>query len=97
MRKANPVSTRFLLGRVVATPDALEAISDNGQLLQEFISRHRVGDWGEWDKHDRLENERSLKDDLRLLSAYRLSDGTKIWIVTEADRASTTILLPEEY
>ncbi len=47
--------------------------------------------------YDRLENERSLKDDFRLLSAYRLSDGTKIWIVTEADRASTTILLPEEY
>ena len=56
-----------------------------GQTPHEFIARHAVGDWGELDEDDRQENERSLQDDCRLLSAYRLSDHTKIWIITEAD------------
>ncbi len=97
MRETKPPLGRFLLGRVVATPAALEAIGAVGQTSQEFIRRHHAGDWGELDNHDRLENERSLKENDRLLSAYRLSNGTKIWIITEADRSSTTILLPEEY
>jgi hypothetical protein len=46
---------------------------------------------------DRLENERSVSDGCRILSAYHLRDGTKIWVITEADRSATTILLPEEY
>ena len=58
---------------------------------------HITGDWGELDDHDRAENERSLKTGCRLLSAYRLQDGTKIWVITEADRSATTLLLPEEY
>jgi hypothetical protein len=56
-----------------------------------------VGDWGDLDEHGRAENEISASIDLRILSAYHLRDGTKIWIITEADRSSTTILLPEEY
>jgi hypothetical protein len=59
--------------------------------------RHLAGDWGELDEHDIRENEFSLEHGLRLLSAYRLSNGTKIWIITEADRSVTTFLLPEEY
>jgi hypothetical protein len=55
------------------------------------------GDWGELDSDDRAENERSVACGLRLLSAYTLSDGTRIWVITEADRSSTCILLPEEY
>jgi hypothetical protein len=54
-------------------------------------------DWGEVDAHDKAENEYSLQHGFRLLSTYRLADGTKIWVITEADRSSTTILLPEEY
>jgi hypothetical protein len=62
------------------------------------VSRgHATGDWGELDDHDRVENEYSLVHGLRLLSAYRLKDQTKIWIITEADRSATTLLLPSEY
>ena len=91
------MTAKFPLGRVVATPGALIALAGAGHTPQEFINRHAQGDWGELDENDRCENERSLKDDCRLLSAYRLRDGTKIWIITEADRSATTILLPEEY
>jgi len=63
----------------------------------EFLQRHAAGDWGEVDAHDKTKNEYSLQHGFRLLSAYRLADGTKIWIITEADRSATTLLLPEEY
>jgi hypothetical protein len=88
---------KFPLGHVVATPGALTALAAAGHAPQEFLDRHQQADWGELDEDDRRENERSLKDGCRLLSAYRLRDRTKIWIITEADRSSTTILLPEEY
>lgn len=90
---------RFPLGQVVATPGALQALTDAGQTPQEFLTRHITGDWGDLGDEDRQENERSLKDGCRLLSAYLLRDQTKtkIWIITEADRSSTCLLLPEEY
>ena len=88
---------RFLLGQVVSTPGALDALISAGQDCWEFLSRHISGDWGELDEEDWKENERSVKDGCRLLSAYTLSTGTRIWIITEADRSSTCILLPEEY
>jgi len=91
------MTPKFPLGQVVATPGALAALAEAGHAPHEFISRHQAGDWGELDQEDRQENERSLKSDCRLLSAYSLSDGTRIWVITEADRSSTTILLPEEY
>jgi hypothetical protein len=87
----------FPLGQVVSTPGALDALARAGQEPWPFIGRHVAGDWGELDEEDRRENELSVKEGFRILSAYRLSDGTKIWIITEADRSSTTILLPEEY
>ena len=62
-----------------------------------LLARHLSGDWGEVCAEDAKENEFSLQHGFRLLSAYRLSDGTKIWIITEADRSATTFLLPEEY
>jgi hypothetical protein len=62
-----------------------------------LLKRHVTGDWGELDEHDLLENERSLADGCRLLAAYVLSTGVKIWIITEADRSVTTLLLPSEY
>jgi len=88
---------KFPLGQVVATPGALEALASNDQTPFEFLSRHVIGDWGELDEHDRRENEYSLTHGLRLLSAYTLHDGTRIWIITEADRSATTLLLPSEY
>jgi len=88
---------RFSLGQVVATPGSLIALSEAGQTPQEFVRRHQMGDWGDLDDEDRQENERSLKIGCRLLSAYHLRDGTKIWIITEADRSATTLLLPSEY
>jgi hypothetical protein len=62
-----------------------------------YLVRHIAGDWGEVDEQDRRENELSLVHGFRLLSAYTLKNGTKIWIITEADRSVTTVLLPEEY
>jgi len=62
-----------------------------------YLVRHIAGDWGDVDEHDYRENELSLIQGFRLLSAYTLKTGTKIWIITEADRSATTVLLPEEY
>lgn len=88
---------RFPFGQIVATPGALESLEEAGERPATFLQRHIVGDWGEVDEHDRQENEQSLTDGCRLLSAYTLSTGTKLWIITEADRSSTTLLLPSEY
>ena len=87
----------FNLGQVVATPGALQALEDSEQTAIEFLNRHVSGDWGELDPEDRKENEFSLKEGFRVLSAYILKTGQKIWIITEADRSVTTLLLPEEY
>ena len=88
---------RFLLGQLVATPGALQALEEAGQNALEFLSRHQHGDWGEVPEEDKRENEFSLLNNLRILSAYTLTTGVKIWLITEADRSATTILLPEEY
>ena len=86
------------LGKVYGTMGALVAFA--GALdedLNSYISRHESGDWGEVDDHDRRANEYAVEHGLRVLSAYRLRSGQKIWIITEADRSSMTILLPDEY
>jgi Protein of unknown function (DUF2958) len=88
---------KFSLGQVVATPGAVEALERNRQHPTSFMRRHIRGDWGELDAHDVAENEYALAHGVRLLSAYTLKDGTRIWIITEADRSTTTVLLPEEY
>ncbi len=87
---------RFEIGRVVATPGALEALALAGVEPHELLSRHAGGDWGELDAHDRRANGRALEDGTRLLSSYPVGDG-KVWIITEADRSSTCLLLPSEY
>jgi hypothetical protein len=91
------ITAKFPLGRVVATPGALLALSEAGQTPQEFLDRHVAGDWGELDEEDRQENELSVAEGFRILSAYRLRDDARIWVITEADRSATTLLLPEEY
>jgi hypothetical protein len=88
---------RFSLGSIVATPGAIDALQQAGETPASFLRRHVAGDWGDVDEDDRDENELSLREGFRLLSAYKLADGTKIWIITEADRSVTTILLPSEY
>ena len=88
---------RFALGAIVATPGALGALEEAGESPGIFIKRHITGDWGELDEEDRRENELSVAHGFRLLSSYTLSNGTKIWVITEADRSSTTLLLPSEY
>ena len=85
------------LGRVVSTPGALGAFTEAGEHPFVFLARHANGDWGDLCPEDARANERALRTGERLLSAYGLRDGTKIWIITEADRSSTCILLPEEY
>jgi hypothetical protein len=88
---------KFTLGKTVATPGALDALSKNSQTYQEFLNRHVSGDWGDLGTEDKVENELSLLEPFRIFSVYHLKDGTKIWIITEADRSVTTVLLPEEY
>ena len=85
------------LGRVVATPGALRTLKEAGVSPSSLLIRHASGDWGELTEHDRKENEFSLKSGFRILSSYTLSSGERIWIITEADRSSTCLLLPTEY
>jgi hypothetical protein len=84
------------LGRVVATPGALKLLSQMGKDPFGYIARHATGDWGELCAVDRRQNEIALRDGLRVLSSYDVLPG-RVWIITEADRSITTILLPEEY
>lgn len=86
----------FPLGQVVATPRALKLLEEVGEDPCFLLARHRRGDWGELNSHDHRENELSLKHGWRLLSSYPVGDK-KVWIITEADRSYTTILLPSEY
>ena len=88
---------RFNPGQMVATPGALAALEASGESFFDYLTQHLSGDWGDVDAEDAQENELSLKHGWRLLSAYTLKSGTKIWVITEADRSSTCILLPEEY
>ena len=88
----------FDLGRVVATPGALELLTATETNPAELLERHVSGDWGEVPTEDARENARSLKHGWRVMSSYPIGeDGEKVWIVTEADRSSTCILLPEDY
>jgi len=92
-----PAAARFPLGQVVSTPGALEAMANAGQEGSQLLGRHRSGDWGDVCDSDKQANDRALEAGARILSAYTLTTGTKLWIITEADRSSTCILLPDEY
>jgi hypothetical protein len=86
---------KFPLGQTVITPNARDSL--NPEDIQNALRRHASGDWGDVDEHDRKENELSLTRQLRLFSVYHDRNGVKFWIITEADRSATTILLPEDY
>jgi hypothetical protein len=97
MQPTQNTSRRFPLGRVVGTPGAIASLEQTGQAAASFLARHVSGDWGDVPPEDAAENEISIEQSLRILSAYQLTDQTRIWVITEADRSATTILLPEEY
>jgi hypothetical protein len=88
---------RFSPGQLVATPTALSVLVSLKVSPWSLLDRHVHGDWGDLDEHDQWENERALLAGERLLSAYTLPDGTRLWIITEADRSATMLLLPNEY
>lgn len=85
---------RFQPGTVVATVGALQ-VADNRAIL-ELLRRHLSGDWGEVDKEDAKANDHALTHGERILSSYSVKGG-KLWIITESDRSSTTVLTPGEY
>ena len=93
----NTHKTRFPLGQIVATPGAIDALTRANQQPQDYLARHVAGDWGEVGKVDQAENEYSLQHGFRILSSYSTAAGEKLWVITEADRSATRLLLPEEY
>jgi hypothetical protein len=94
---------KFNLGALVITPGACEALEKAQQSAFEFLTRHVQGDWGILDEQDKQQNELAiahegnLKKQNRVFSAYLTKLNEKLWVITEADRSSTCILLPEEY
>ena len=92
------MTPRFPLGRLVATPGALSALAEASVEPLELLRRHQDGDWGQVPACDAKENEMSLRHGWRVLSSYPIGeDGGKVWVLTEATREATTILLPSEY
>ncbi len=89
------MTMKFALGRTLITPNARDTV--NPADIFAAIGRHASGDWGDVCDEDRQENEYSLPRYLRLFSVYHDRNGTKFWIITEADRSATTVLLPEDY
>ena len=87
----------FELGQVVATPGALACLEKFGMEAVELLQRHQSGDWGVLTADDKKENEHSVERGLRILSNYPLQGEERIWVITEADRSVTTLLLPDEY
>jgi len=92
-----PTIPLFSAGQIVATPGALALLEQADKSPLEFLSRHLRGDWGDVCPDDKAENELSLKYGFRLMSSYQVMDTEKLWIITEADRSVTTLLLPAEY
>lgn len=90
-------SPLFKLGNVVATPGAMDVFYEMRIMPSTLLHRHAYGDWGNLDSEDKAANDFAVSNGLRILSAYVLTDKIKIWIITEADRSSTTLLLPSEY
>lgn len=87
----------FPLGRVVATPGALRLLEAYAEAPTTYLARHVAGDWGNVSASDVRANLQALDDGARLVSAYLLPGGERLWIITEYDRSVTTLLRPEEY
>lgn len=87
----------FDLGQTVMTIGAQEALEESNQLPNDFLAKHQSGNWGDVCEDDKRENELSLLEGFRILSSYKTSKDVKLWVITEADRSATTLLLPEDY
>ena len=87
-------ANRFRLGQVVVTANAHDRLDRS--VLAHALTRHAAGDWGDLDAEDAAANEEALTDGGRLFSAYGTGDN-RVWVITEADRSVTTVLLPEDY
>jgi hypothetical protein len=90
-------TARFDLGRLAVTPAALDALASTGTHPLTLLRRHATGDWGDLCPEDQEANRLALALGGRVLSAYTLADDIRIWVITEADRSATTLLLPEDY
>ena len=88
-----PKQPLFPLGQILATPGALDLCVN----FYPYLRRHQCADWGDLGDEDKAENDFSVENGLRVLSAYHTPDGVKFWIITEANRSATTVLLPSEY
>lgn len=97
MKTASLGAGKFSLGQITGTPGALKAIEEAGQEPSFFLSKHVSGDWGMMGKDDKQLNEEALTDGGKIHSAYRTLKSETIWIITEADRSTTTVLLPHDY
>lgn len=85
----------FRLGKIIATPNALAALFAGDLVIA--LRRHQAGDWGDVSEHDHHANDRALRDGTRVFSVYHSVAGAKFWVITEADRSRTTVLLPQDY
>ncbi len=88
-------TVKFAYGMIVITPHALAELSRDD--IAGALNRHLTGDWGDLDEFDRNQNDYAVMYGHRILSSYRSQSRTKFWVITEADRSVTTILLPEDY
>ncbi|HXR46702.1 MAG TPA: hypothetical protein VN784_04615 [Candidatus Limnocylindrales bacterium] len=86
---------RFRLGHIVSTPNALSQLTQEDILMG--IRRHQAGDWGDLDTRDKAANDRALLERTRIFSVYHSAAGAKFWLITEAGREATTVLMPEDY
>ena len=87
----------FELGELAATPNAMAAIITAGKKPNDFLVRHVAGDWSEMAEEDRATNSNAVLRGGRIFSSYAVSRDVRIWVITEADRSVTSILLPSEY
>jgi hypothetical protein len=95
--RTTPAPVRFQLGHIYATPGAIEALEESGESAQSFINRHARLERGELSQDDYRENLFSVDKHLRIFSAFKTVTGIRVWVITEADRSATTLLLPSEY
>ena len=97
MNTCKKIEALFPLGMVVMTPGAAALLEDTGTPSLQILARHQFGDWGDLCEDDVQTNRDAILFGERILSAYKLEGGRKLWVITEADRSVTTLLLPEEY
>jgi hypothetical protein len=93
----NEPKVLFPLGKVFMTVGARKALEESNQSASEFLAKHSIGDWGLVCEDDSRENDFSVREGFRILSAYKTEKGEKLYVITEWDRSLTTILLSSEY